>query len=73
MALLIPVVVQAENSASAPLAKTMREIRIWLDSERIEPVHFKTVVGRCRLGFEISFRKEDEAGRFQDRFASLLT
>jgi hypothetical protein len=36
-------------------------------------VHFKTVVGRGRLGFEISFREEEEAGRFQDRFASLLT
>ena len=70
MVLLIPVVVQAGN---APLVKTMREIRIWLDSERIEPVHFKTVVGRGGLGFEISFRDEDEAGRFQERFASLLT
>jgi hypothetical protein len=50
----------------------MRDIRIWLDSERIEPVDFKAVVGRVGLGFEISFRDEHEAERFQERFASLL-
>ena len=73
MAVLTPVVVQAENSEKLPLAKTMKDIRIWLDSERIEPVQFKTVVGRGGLGFEISFRREHEADRFQERFASLLT
>ena len=73
MALLTPVVVQAENSRNASLDKTMREIRTWLDAERIEPVHFKTVVGRAGLGFEISFRHERQAQRFQERFASLLT
>jgi hypothetical protein len=72
MALLIPVVVQAENSRKMPLDKTMRDIRIWLDGERIAPVQFKTVVGRAGLGFEISFRCEREAERFQERFAALL-
>jgi len=73
MALLSPVVVQAENSRNLPLAKTMKDIRTWLDSERIEPVDFKTVVGRAGLGFEIRFRDESEAERFQERFAALLT
>jgi hypothetical protein len=73
MALLTPVVVQAENSKDIPLAKTLKDIRIWLDSERIEPVQFKTVVSRAGLGFEISFRQESQAERFQKRFASLLT
>jgi hypothetical protein len=67
-----PVVVQAENSKNM-LAKTMDDIRNWLDSERIEPVEFKTVVGGAGLGFEISFRDEREAERFQERFAPLLT
>jgi hypothetical protein len=66
------VVVQAESSKNM-LAKTMDDIRTWLDSERIEPVEFKTVVGRAGLGFEISFRDEREAERFQERFAPLLT
>jgi hypothetical protein len=72
MALLTPTVVQAENSRHMPLDKTMRDIRIWLDGERIAPVQFKTVVGRAGLGFEIRFRHEREAERFQKRFASLL-
>jgi hypothetical protein len=73
MALLrTPVVVQPKTVRDMPLAETMRDIRIWLDSERIEPVEFKAVVGRVGLGFEISFRDEHEAERFQERFASLL-
>jgi hypothetical protein len=72
MALLRPVVVQSENSKSTPLAVTMKDIRTWLVSEQIEPVEFKTVVGRAGLGFEISFREESEAERFQQQFASLL-
>jgi hypothetical protein len=72
MALLTPVAVQAENSRNVPLDKTMRDIRIWLDGERIELVQFKTVVGRAGLGFEISFRYEREAECFQERFESLL-
>jgi hypothetical protein len=71
---LLTSVVQAENSRSIPLAKAMRDIRTWLDSERIEPVQFRTVVvGRAGLGFEIRFREAREAERFQERFASLLT
>jgi hypothetical protein len=73
MALLTPVAVQAKTSAGMSLDKTMRDIRVWLDGERIEPVQFKTVVGRAGLGFEISFRREREAERFQKRFGSLLT
>jgi hypothetical protein len=72
MALLRPVVVQSENQGSTSLATTIKDIRTWLVSERIEPVEFKTVVGRTGLGFEISFREECEAERFQERFASLL-
>jgi hypothetical protein len=74
MALLTPVVmVQPKTVKEMPLGKTMKDIRIWLDSERIEPVAFTTVVGRVGLGFEISFREESEAERFQERFAALLT
>jgi hypothetical protein len=73
MALRTPVVVQPKTIRDMPLAETMRNIRIWLDSERIEPVEFKAVVGRVGLGFEISFRDEHEAERFQERFGSLLT
>jgi hypothetical protein len=72
MALLRPVAVQSENPRGTPLATTMKDIRTWLVSEQIEPLEFKTVVGRAGLGFEISFREESEAERFQQQFASLL-
>jgi hypothetical protein len=72
MALLTPVAVQAENSRGMSLDRTMTEIRTWLDSEHVEPVQFKTVVGRAGLGFEISFRCEREAARFLKQFAALL-
>lgn len=70
MALLRPVIIQAQNSTNMPLSMTMRDIRSWLDSEQVHPIFFKTVVGRDGLGFEISFRDEREAERFQERFAS---
>ena len=72
MALRTPVVVQPKATRDMPFGETMRDIRIWLDSERIQPAEFKAVVGRAGLGFEISFNDESEAERFQERFAFLL-
>jgi hypothetical protein len=46
----------------------MNEVRFWLDENKIEPVDFKTVVGREGIGFEIRFRKEEEGDRFQRAF-----
>lgn len=72
MALLSTVLIHAENSRNLPLAQMMKDIRIWLDSERIQPVEFKAVVGQAGHGFEISFSNESDAERFQERFASLM-
>jgi hypothetical protein len=73
MTLLSPVVVETERPGNSPIAKTMRDIRSWLTGERIVPIYLQTVVGNDGLGFEISFRDERDAERFQERFASLLT
>jgi hypothetical protein len=62
-----PTVIRAEN-----LDNTMKDIRIWLDAEKIQPMDFRTVVGHAGIGFEISFRFEQEAERFQQRFAPLV-
>jgi hypothetical protein len=62
-----PTVIRAEN-----LGNTMNAIRTWLDAEKIQPVDFRTVVGHAGIGFEIGFRTEQEAERFQRRFASLV-
>jgi hypothetical protein len=65
--MVTPAVIRAEN-----LGNTMNDIRTWLDAEKIQPVEFKTVVGHAGVGFEISFRCEQEAQRFHERFASLV-
>jgi hypothetical protein len=62
-----PTVIRAEN-----LGKTMNDIRTWLDAEKIQPVEFKTIVSHAGIGFEISFRSEQEAERFQQRFVMLV-
>ena len=62
-----PTVIRAED-----LGNTMNDIRTWLDAEKIQPVDFRTVVGSAGIGFEISFRLDHEAERFQRRFASLV-
>jgi hypothetical protein len=66
------IIIHAETAPGSPLGKTMNQIRLWLDSERIEPTEFKTVVGRAGLEFEIRFKSEWEAERFQQQFPSLL-
>ena len=73
MRLTSPVAVRTENRANVPpLSATMAEIRTWLDSERIEPASFKTLVVRGGLGFEISFNSEEEADRFRRQFPWLV-
>ena len=72
MALITPIVMRAENRPDTPLGRTMNEIRTWLDTEKIQPVNFKTIVSSAGFGFEISFKSEREAERFQQRFPALL-
>jgi hypothetical protein len=72
MAIPVPFVIHAEDRSRSPLGKTMNEIRTWLDDEKIQPTEFKTIVTQAGLGFEISFKSEWEADRFQRRFAGLV-
>lgn len=64
-----PIRIEVNRPAGAPIGSIMNEIRSWLDQNRIEPVDFKTVVGREGIGFEIRFRTEGEAERFQREFS----
>jgi hypothetical protein len=72
MASTLPAAIRAEPLPSTPFSSTLKEIRRWLDSENIQPTDFKTIVSRAGVGFEISFRSEVEAQRFQRRFRSLV-
>jgi hypothetical protein len=46
----------------------MNEVRSWLDSQKIEPIDFRPVVSRQGIGFEISFRAQEQADLFQQKF-----
>ena len=69
MVITTPIRIEVNRPAGAPIGSIMNEIRSWLDQNRIEPVDFKTVVGREGIGFEIRFRTEGEAERFQREFS----
>jgi hypothetical protein len=73
MALTDFAVIQAEPLPPTSLGSAIKEVRTWLDSKKIQPLNFKTVVREAGLGFEISFRDEREADRFLRRFASLAS
>src|SRR5205814_10580986 len=61
--------IEVSRPAGAPIGSIMNEIRSWLSQNKIEPIDFKTVVERAGIGFEIRFRTEGEAERFQREFA----
>lgn len=60
--------IEVSRPAGTPFGVIMNEIHSWLDRNKIDPVDFKTLVGREGIGFEIRFRTEDEAERFQRQF-----
>ena len=64
-----PLTVFVETPAGKPFGTTMNAIRLWLDSQKIQPTIFKVVPTARAFGFEIGFRAEDEAGRFRQQFA----
>jgi len=69
MALNPPFTIRIETPETA-LAETMKEMRIWLDKHRVQPVEFKmATTGLPRIAFDIQFRSEDEAYLFERQFA----
>ena len=63
-----PVRIEVNRPASTPIGQIINEIHSWLDQNKIEPVDFRTVVGRDGIGFEIRFRNEEDGERFQRAF-----
>jgi len=52
------------------LGATMKRLRIWLDSERIEPSDFKTAADAAGYTFTIEFRSPKDAKRFRTQFGA---
>jgi hypothetical protein len=53
------------------LGETMKRLRIWLDSERIEPSEFTTAVDAGGYTLTFAFRSLEDAERFRAQFAAL--
>jgi len=68
MVLTTPIRIEVHRPTGTPIGDIMNEVRSCLDRNGIEPIDFKTVVGREGIGFEIRFGTEDEAQRFQREF-----
>jgi hypothetical protein len=57
-------------SQSDQLGAAMKRLRIWLDSERIEPSEFTTALDVAGYTFTIGFRRPQDAERFRAQFAA---
>ena len=69
MALNLPFTIRIEKPEVA-LAKTMAEMRTWLDKHDVRPVEFKIArTGVPGIAFDLQFRSEDEAVLFERVFA----
>jgi hypothetical protein len=49
--------------------EAMNEIRLWLDSRKIQPSDFKTRTGDAAVVFDIRFAQEHEARLFGQAFS----
>jgi hypothetical protein len=63
-----PLTTVVRLSQGDQLGETMKRLRIWLDSERIEPSEFKTAVDAAGYTFTIGFRRPQDAKRFRAQF-----
>ena len=62
-----PITIRIEPRETS-LAQIMNEVRAWLDSNKIEPVDFKTIISHRGVGFELRFQERDQAELFQQAF-----
>jgi hypothetical protein len=69
MTIAIPVSITVEQPTGTSVGRTMNEIRIWLDSNKIEPASFQPIVAGGGILFEVGFRNPHDAALFQQEFA----
>jgi hypothetical protein len=63
-----PKYVRVETSREA-FAKTMNEMRVWLDAHKIQPADFKIVPTEGGIAVDLQFPDEYHASLFQQKFA----
>ncbi|HEX3861094.1 MAG TPA: hypothetical protein VHY35_05325 [Stellaceae bacterium] len=62
------ITVNIHRPPGTQLGTIMNEIRTWLDTQKIQPIEFKQAVGQDGIRFELRFREQAEADRFQEAF-----
>jgi hypothetical protein len=62
-----PLTVFVPKPAGIPYGEAMNRVRTWLDNQKMQPSLFK-LAPLGRVGFEIGFRSDDDATRFQNGF-----
>jgi hypothetical protein len=69
MALSLHFIVHLDKKPHASFVETMGDVRSWLDRCQIESASFKPVTSaESGVGFDIGFKSEDEALRFERAF-----
>jgi hypothetical protein len=68
MTLSSPYSVRVETSLQA-FARTMSEMRAWLDAYKIQPSDFKTTPTKTGVAIDLRFPDEHHASLFQQKFA----
>lgn len=68
MALISPCIVWIAKPASLSFGEVMRQHRLWLDGNKIQPTAFKPDYHQGTVGFEIAFKNEREATLFDKQF-----
>jgi hypothetical protein len=63
-----PYYVRVETPRQA-FARTMSEMRIWLDEHNIQPADFKIVPTETGIAVDLRFPDEYHASLFQQKFA----
>jgi len=66
-----PLVATVRVSEGDQLGETMKRLRIWLDSERIQPSEFTTAVDSGGYMLTFAFRNLQDAERFRAQFRAL--
>ena len=68
MTLISPRVVQVPKPARLAYGNVVRQHRVWLEANKIQPAAFKSAYCNGGIGFEFRFDSEHEAMLFDKEF-----
>jgi outer membrane lipoprotein-sorting protein len=63
-----PRIAKVRLSKVTPLGATMNKMRIWLDSQKIQPARWEAMVDAKGFTITIAFQRDDEGELFRQQF-----